>query len=136
MPQLSPPAFPGARWTYGAALLLSAVSLFSPSDAGVGGVFPGSDKVGHIALFALVAATGWLAGVPLRWLLPGVLAYAVGSEVVQGAFLPHRAGDPADVVADTVGVLLGLGSARRFRHLRHERHLKHERPLPEGNGLS
>ena len=36
------------------------------------------------------------------------MVQAVGSEVLQGALLPNRSGDPWDVVADLVGVAAGL----------------------------
>ena len=41
-------------------------------------------------------------------LVPLFAAHAVVSEVVQGALLPMRAGDPFDVLADLTGVALGV----------------------------
>jgi len=71
-------------------------------------LFPHVDKVVHAALFALPAATGVLAGMP-PWVLGVVLAgHAPVSELIQRAFLPGRFGDPLDVLADLVGVGLGL----------------------------
>ena len=71
-------------------------------------LFPHIDKVVHAALFALPAVIGVLAGVP-PWALGVVLAgHAPVSELIQHVFLPGRFGDPLDVVADLVGVGLGL----------------------------
>lgn len=69
---------------------------------------PHADKIVHAAVFALPAFLGVLAG--LRPSIVGaVLAvHAPVSEVVQHLWIPARAGDPWDVVADVVGVLLGL----------------------------
>ena len=90
---------------------LSAVVLFSPSGGGVS-PFPGSDKLVHLGLFALLAATArWRFGG--RPVVLAVLAlYAVVSEVVQGVLMATRSGDPFDVVADLLGVALGWLLAR------------------------
>lgn len=99
-------------------MLLSLYVLFVPkTPAGTG--FAGEDKLVHLVLFAALAATARLrfgAGVGV----PAVLvAYAVGSEVVQAVGLPDRGGDPLDVVADLAGIGLGwlavsrVGAARR-----------------------
>ena len=96
------------------AVLVSLVVLFSPSDGGVS-LFPGSDKLVHLSLFAgLAATTRWRFG-PLPVALAALGAYAVVSEVVQGALLASRSGDPVDVVADLVGVGLGWLAATRLR---------------------
>ena len=94
--------------------VVSAVVLFSPSDGGVS-AFPGSDKLVHLVLFALLAAaTRWRFG--RRTVALAVLVvYAVTSEVVQGVLMDSRSGDPLDVVADLAGVALGwLLVARRL----------------------
>ena len=84
-------------------VLLSLYVLFAPRTGG-DGLFEGSDKVVHLALFALLAATTrWRFGAGL-WL---VAAYAVVSELVQGLLLAERSGDPYDAVADLLGVALG-----------------------------
>ena len=94
--------------------MLSAWVLFGPVGAG-DGPFPGADKVVHVVLFALLAlTTRWWAGAT-RTALVLLVAYAVGSEVVQGVLLDARSGDALDVVADLVGVALGWVGARRLR---------------------
>lgn len=90
------------------ALLLSLAVLFTPA-AGVPSAPPGTDKVVHLALFALLAATGRVAGIRPWPLLAGLTAYAAVSEVLQ-AWLPlGRSGDLLDGLTDVVGAVLGLG---------------------------
>lgn len=82
--------------------------LYVPSGSDPVSV-PHADKVVHALVFALPVLLGVLAG--LRPWLVGVLlaVHAPVSEVVQHLWIPDRAGDPWDVVADVVGVLVGLG---------------------------
>jgi VanZ family protein len=94
-------------------LLLSLYVLFAP-EAGGTALFPGSDKVVHLALFALLAGTTrWRFG-PAGPALAAVVAYAVLSEVVQATLLRDRSGDVYDVVADLLGVAVGWLLARRL----------------------
>lgn len=96
------------------------MALFAPT-VGDGGGLPHTDKLVHVLVFAgLTVAAGRRFGRgPV--LLAALVAYAVGSEVVQGLLLPERSGNPLDVVADLVGVALawvvlgrvGGGEARR-----------------------
>ena len=96
-------------------MLLSLYVLFAP-DTGRPSLFYGSDKVVHLVLFALLAATTrWRFGPVLAGLV-AVTAYAPASELVQGLLLSGRSGDPYDVVADLLGVALGWAlTARRLR---------------------
>ena len=93
-------------------VLLSLYVLFWPEQAGPAGP-PGADKAVHAVLFGLLAATTRRRFGDRAVLLGLVLGYAAGSEVVQALLLPHRSGDPLDVVADTVGALAGWALARR-----------------------
>lgn len=141
MPDRSVVASSSVMWrlAFAGSAILSVVVLFAPSDGGASGIFPGADKVGHATLFALVAVTGALAGLPVRETTAALLGYAVGSEVAQALLLPRRAGDPRDVVADLTGVAIGLlvvrALARRSSGALPAAAATHERPLPEGNGL-
>ena len=87
------------------------VVLFAPSTGG-GPDVPGIDKIVHLALFALLAATA-------RWRFGGVgtllavCGYAVLSEVAQ-LLLPTRSGDVLDVLADLAGVAVGWVAAGRL----------------------
>ena len=97
------------RWRVALVLLVAVhlVVLYAP-DSGGAPAFPGTDKVVHVATFASVALAGLRAGLAARWWLPVVAAHAVVSELVQHWALPHRSGDPADVLADLAGVALGV----------------------------
>lgn len=94
-----------------AALVAQVVALYFqvPTPDEADGI-PQLDKVVHAAIFAAPAFLGVLAG--LRpWLVGLVLAiHAPVSEVIQHLFLPGRAGDPWDMVADWVGVAIGIAA--------------------------
>lgn len=90
-----------------------ALALYWPSlpDTGVG--LPGADKVVHVLLFAV--PTFLLARVAgLRWAVALMGGHALASELVQGFVVGTREADPLDLVADAVGVVLGLLAARRL----------------------
>lgn len=97
-----------------AALLAVHLAVLYAPRAGGPELFPGIDKVVHVATFASVAWAGLRAGVPARWWVPLVSAHAVVSELAQHWLLPHRSGDPLDVLADLAGVALGVLAATRF----------------------
>jgi len=117
----------GRRALFVAAVAANLALLYSPRTVGTGGV-PHLDKVAHAMSFGLVMWSGLRAGLPTRWLAAALAVHAVASEVVQHALLPGRSGDPADVLADLVGVagvLLWVAAAswrderdgqRRTRH--------------------
>jgi len=89
------------------AILLQLVVLYAPSTP-AGPAVPGLDKVVHAGVFFLPGALGLLAGVRVRWLAVVLALHAVLSELVQHVLLPLRAGDPWDVIADLVGLGLGV----------------------------
>lgn len=95
------------------AVLVQLVVLYDPSPAG-GGDIPFADKVVHALVFGMpVALAGWAR---LRWVWVAALmaVHAPVSEIVQGLALPTRSGDPFDVAADLIGVVLGALVARRL----------------------
>lgn len=98
------------------ALVVQAVVLYWPRVPGPPGLLdvPGLDKFVHLATFASVAWTGLLAGCGARWWVPLLVVHAGVSEVLQATVLPHRSGDPWDVVADLAGVCLGASLVRRW----------------------
>lgn len=107
------------RRTLFALLVLVSLYLFLAPvpQAGPGG----SDKVGHVAVFAALALAGrWarLRPVPLALAL---VAYAVTTEVLQAALPLGRYGDPADALADVIGIGLGLAAWSAGRRLRRAR---------------
>lgn len=92
---------------FGLAVALSVVILFAP-ESGVPPTFEGVDKVVHVTLFAALSLTGALAGHRRIRLAVALLAYAGGSELVQALPLLGRSSDWWDVLADSVGVAVGL----------------------------
>ena len=104
------------------ALSLAAhlLALYLPGDDVPDPAFevPGLDKLVHVAAFGVPAL---LAVLLVRRLWPALvlLIHAPVSESLQTALANGRSGDPADVVADVVGVALGawlgLVLARRGR---------------------
>jgi VanZ family protein len=92
------------------SVLLSFVVLFSPGSE-VPGAPPGVDKVIHFSLFALLALTGRWAGIRPAPLGVGLVCYAVVSEFIQAYAPISRDGSVADTLADTLGMLAGIGLA-------------------------
>jgi uncharacterized membrane protein HdeD (DUF308 family) len=101
-------------WTIGpfvAVVVASLVVLFNPGSA-TPAVWPGVDKVIHMAMFAALALTGRRAGLPTPGLAVGLVVYAGASEVLQALLPLDRDGDPLDALVDVVGVVAGLLVAR------------------------
>lgn len=76
---------------------------------------PGLDKVTHVAVFAL---TVWAAGrvlaprtrFPMGWVVIAALLHAVLIELIQGLVLGDgRTAEAGDLLADVIGIALGLG---------------------------
>ncbi|GAA0520789.1 hypothetical protein GCM10011581_11190 [Saccharopolyspora subtropica] len=104
------------RIPFAVAALASLVVLFTP-ESGVPTAPPGTDKVVHFVLFAALAATGRIAGFPTARLLPGLVAYAAASEVLQGLLPLGRSCDVVDGIVDVVGAVAGwsvVAAARRI----------------------
>ena len=107
------------RVVFVAVVGVSLVVLFAPAGD-VPSAPPGVDKVVHVVLFLALAATGRWAGFRPAVLLPALVVYAAGSEVLQGLSAIGRSASVLDWAADVLGVLAGLavwarlqGSARR-----------------------
>lgn len=113
------------RALFALAVGLSLVLFLTPvPEAGPGG----SDKVGHVAIFAGLALAGRWARLPVPALALGLAAYAVLTETLQATLPLGRHGDPADAAADVVGIALGLGVAAAVRALRPGRRAPSRRP--------
>lgn len=108
------------RWrelAFLAVCVVHLVALYLPSPPGAPAsvlAVPHLDKLVHVLLFAMVAFTGRWAGVPIRLLLLALTADAVMSELVQGLWLPERSADPIDLLADLVGIAVGMLAATRW----------------------
>lgn len=90
-------------------LAVQAVGLYSDSPPGPTGP-AGTDKVGHVLVFAAPVALAWLLGA--RWLVPVLVLHALVAEPLQGWLVPTRMMDPWDTVANLAGVALGVAVAR------------------------
>lgn len=102
-------------WRFGgfALLGLALVALMAP---GGGAMLPpgSSDKFAHT--FGFFGMTTWFAGVYRRshWVavVIGMLAFGVVTELLQGFATRSRSADPADFVADALGVGIAMLAAR------------------------
>ena len=103
-----------ALTAFAVVVLVSLVMLFSPASDTPGGFEP-NDKLVHFLLFAALAVTGRLAGVPVLRLAVGLVAYAGVSEVLQSVLPIDRHGDPRDALADVLGAVSGLGGVSLVR---------------------
>lgn len=104
-----------AWWIAIGWLMVAAIVVGSLATVpAVGPDLPQGDKLQHVA--AYFALTAWFAQISARWRV--LLVHALGFvllgatlEVLQ-ALNPGRRFELADMVANAVGVLLGLGLAR------------------------
>lgn len=99
------------RVVFAAVVLASVVVLFVPSTPGPP-LFPYADKVIHLVLFAALTWSGRRAGFSEVQLVAALVGYAALSELVQAVALRNRSGGYWDLVADVLGVALGLLAAR------------------------
>ena len=86
-------------------LALGVVSLIPAPDLG------GNDKIGHFIAYAMLSA--WFSLLveqrkSLWRILFGLIAYGLFLELLQG-LTSYRSGDLADAVANSLGVITGLG---------------------------
>lgn len=74
---------------------------------------PGGDKLEHLGGYALLAAAavqlfaGWRA---LARAGLGLVALGIALEIAQGVFTTTRQMDPADALANTLGVAIGIAT--------------------------
>ncbi|MET0130494.1 MAG: VanZ family protein [Stenotrophomonas chelatiphaga] len=74
----------------------------------------GSDKVEHFLAYFLLGGSAvqlFQRGRALVWIAVGLVLMGVGIEFAQGALTETRMADPADALANTVGVVVGLATA-------------------------
>ena len=95
-----------ARTIFAIGLGLTLAIMVTPADDLAD---PGvDDKVAHALTFLGLAVLGRLALVPARALAVALTAYAALTEVLQALLPIGRRGDPLDLLADAIGVGLGL----------------------------
>jgi hypothetical protein len=92
----------------GLAVAAQLVVLYAPSPAAGVPLFVHVDKVVHVLVFLVPTAVALLAGIRPAVVVSLFGGHALVSELVQGALLPSRSGDPLDVLADLTGVALGV----------------------------
>jgi VanZ family protein len=96
-----------ARGAFAVAVLVSLAVLFAPAGE-VPDAPPGVDKIVHLVVFLALAVTGRWAGLGAT-VLGGLLGvYAAVSEVLQAVTPLERSGSLVDLLADVVGIALGL----------------------------
>lgn len=102
-------------WALAGAVVVHLLALYLPGSPDPGpDLVPHLDKVVHVGLFAVPTflarrvTTAW-------WPVVLIALHAPVSELVQYHFIPYRSGDPLDLVADVVGIGLGLWLATRIR---------------------
>lgn len=100
------------------ALAGQAYGLYRPVGPPTPAWFPQADKLAHAVgfgaplLLMLLTRQAFTGAVSRRFGLVVILAcvgHAVLSEVIQHFYYRFRTGDPFDVLADWVGVALGVG---------------------------
>ena len=103
----------GVLW---ASLLLVAYLSLMPYDGNL--LDDQRDKLAHLMVYATLTVLAYLAyqRVAMLWLVAALLVYSVGLEVGQ-YFVPGRFLSLADVVANTLGLLLGVGCCRAIASL-------------------
>ena len=91
--------------------LLLGVTTLALSPAPPRTLDTGWDKANHLLAFGSLAFCGvwafWPQPRQWGWLVLALLAYGVGIEIAQG-FMPPREADLRDVLADGLGIALGL----------------------------
>jgi len=103
------------RFGFAAALALIFVLSLMPVPEGLM-VFSWQDKVEHVLAFLGLGLLGLAARLARPWVvLSGLLAYGGLIELAQG-MTAHRMADPADFVADGIGLLMAALVHRAWVH--------------------
>jgi len=101
-------------WRALLALMLAVITWLALSPAPPRTVDTGWDKANHALAFASLAFSAvwalWQRPRQWIWLVLALLAYGVFIEIAQ-SFLPPREADWHDVVADGIGIAIGLLAA-------------------------
>lgn len=95
-----------AAWLV-AVLTVIVVCLIPPPPLAL----PQGDKVEHFLAYFLLAASAvqlFQRGRALTWVGAALVLMGVAIEIAQGALTQTRMADPADALANTIGVLAGV----------------------------
>ena len=120
MKRIKPSFFPAALWFIISTVLLTLPGSALPKEDWLSKIW--IDKWVHIGLFSImVFLCCWASHkkektkTKFLWWAIAAIAYGVAMEFVQKYFIPNRSFDIGDIMADTVGSLLGLMySTRRY----------------------
>lgn len=97
-------------WFLIGSVLIAVTLYFALKPGGPPAGFPYADKVYHASAFFLLSA--WFAGLFERraylWLAAAMLVLGIGIEIAQYLMPYGRTAEVGDVLADTVGMVLGL----------------------------
>jgi VanZ family protein len=109
-------------WCVAFALLLCVISVLALSPTPPREADLGWDKLNHLAAFGALAVTAFL-GFARAWARVGASLLAYGALIeLRQAFIPNRSADWEDLLADAVGIALGLalaaGASRALRRRR------------------
>ncbi|MBB3035595.1 VanZ family protein [Hoyosella altamirensis] len=108
--------------------VVACVMLFGPAPDAPSPI-PHLDKAVHFVLFAALALTSRFAQIRAFPTLLWVCAFAVLSELLQGALPGNRTADALDVAADIAGAIAGLMAARAtFLHSSGRASAEHSHP--------
>ncbi|WP_057300816.1 VanZ family protein [Pelomonas sp. Root1217] len=103
-----------ALWRALLAVMLIVITCLALSPAPPKTITTGWDKSNHALAFAALAFSGvwalWQRPRQWIWLAMTLVGYGIAIEIAQ-SFLPPREADWHDVVADSVGIALGLLAA-------------------------
>ena len=98
-------------WRVLLAVLLVVITTLALVPAPPKVITTGWDKSNHALAFASLAFSSvwalWQRPRQWVWLVLALVAYGIGIEIAQ-SFLPPREADAKDVLADSVGILIGL----------------------------
>ena len=98
-------------WRVLLAALLVVITYLALVPAPPKVITTGWDKSNHALAFASLAFSSvwalWQRPRQWIWLVLALLAYGIGIEIAQ-SFLPPREADAQDVLADSVGIVIGL----------------------------
>jgi VanZ family protein len=102
------------RLAFVAAILVLSIALLAPSHRLPSEVELLSDKAWHVLAFALFALIARLALVRASFLalFLGLVAFSGAMEVLQATMNLGRRGEWIDLVANAIGVAIGLAAGR------------------------
>jgi VanZ family protein len=98
----------GMPLMFGLCIIFTTIMALLPNTE-VPHIFNLWDKSQHALAFAALSLTGCLAYIhKVKVVCLGLLAYGASIEVMQSTFTTTRFGEASDLLADSVGILIGF----------------------------